>query len=296
MTSMILKEYLNPDDYSLIHKLQEICIGEDGTSLKLELDYKLRLASDEGGAIQEINEFMYFSGEELVGYIGIGSFGSAGSPIEVNGMVHPHYRRQGIFKRLSELVMAEWRRRNSASMLLLSDRQSISGQKFIEGTGAKYKHSEYEMYLGDQNGGPAQPLLQGISFRKATNADALEIARQNSIYFNQELSVEDMPMPEEEERRGLTIYLAEQNAEMIGKVHLQQTANVGAIYGLGVLPEHRGKGFGRAILTMAIERLKEANAGEIMLQVEAKNANALNLYKSCGFIETSTMDYFEIKA
>ena len=103
-------------------------------------------------------------------------------------------------------------------------------------------------------------------------------------------------MPEEEEKRGMTIYLAELDQQVIGKVHLQLTADLGAIYGLGVLPEFRGKGYGRAILLMAIERLQEASAGEIMLQVEAENANALNLYKSCGFKETSTMDYYELKA
>ena len=51
----------------------------------------------------------------------------------------------------------------------------------------------------------------------------------------------------------------------IGKVHLQLTGGTGGIYGLGVLPASRGKGFGRAILLKAIEKLKSANAKEIML-------------------------------
>ncbi|MNJ04698.1 hypothetical protein D3C73_1655750 [compost metagenome] len=46
---------------------------------------------------------------------------------------------------------------------------------------------------------------------------------------------------------------------------------------------------------MAVEKLIEANASSIMLQVATENANALHLYKSCGFIETSTMDYYELK-
>ncbi|MPN31713.1 hypothetical protein SDC9_179187 [bioreactor metagenome] len=44
----------------------------------------------------------------------------------------------------------------------------------------------------------------------------------------------------------------------------------------------------------AIEILKEKGAKDIMLQVEAKNSNALSLYKSCGFEETSTMNYYEL--
>ena len=72
-------------------------------------------------------------------------------------------------------------------------------------------------------------------------------------------------------------------------------SGTGGIYGLGVLPEFRGKGFGRAILTFGVEKLKDANATEVMLQVAAENGTALNLYKSCGFQETSVMDYFELK-
>ena len=62
---------------------------------------------------------------------------------------------------------------------------------------------------------------------------------------------------------------------------------------MGVLPENRKKGFGRAILMKAINMLKEANVEEIMLQVATGNATALALYKSCGFQEVSVMDYYE---
>ncbi|CAH2213520.1 GNAT family N-acetyltransferase [Tepidibacter aestuarii] len=302
-----LKETIDYEEHDLINKLQEKCIREDQIALKLELDYKMGITSENGkiASIQNVNEFMYFDGQQLIGYMGVCSFGGPGSSIEVNGMVHPEYRRQSVFKTLSELVIAEWKRRNSGSMLLLSDRQSNSGQKFIKGTGAQYKHSEYEMYLKEGNVKPLQSQLCGITFRKASNADALEIARQNAIYFNDKTDIissetiipnEYMILPEEEEKNGMTIYIAEKDQQIIGKANLQLIAGIGGIYGLGVLPEHRGKGFGRAILIMAIEKLKKLNANEVMLQVAAENSKALNLYKSCGFIETSTMDYYEIKA
>lgn len=283
-----LKENIDSEDYELIQQLQERCLGHDKTALKLELDYKLGVVGARNG-VQSINEFMYFDGERLIGYIGICSFGG---PWEVNGMVDPEYRRQGVFTKLFELVLAEAKRKDTKGMLLLSDRLSDSGQKFIAAAGARYNHSEYEMFL---KGEPAQ-RQPGLSFRKATNADAKEIARQNAIYFNdereEEVKPEDMIMPEEEEKRGMTCYLVEKDGEIIGKVNLQLTSKLGAIFGLGVLPEHRRKGYGRSLLLMAIEKLKEANAKDIMLQVAAENENALNLYKSCGFEETSTMDYY----
>lgn len=289
---------LRQEDYDLIHLLQLHCSKEDQITLKLELDYKLSDAANGADKvnIHNINEFMYFSGAQLVGYLGVSAFGGTSAPLEITGMVHPNYRRQRIFSKLFELALAECRRRNTGSVLLLCDRNSASGQMFLEKAGAAYSVSEFEMYLHDETAEVNKRQQCDISFRKAANADAFEIARQNAIYFGGRFDEENenIPLPEDEEKRGMTIYLAKKDDQLVGKVHLQLTNGIGGIYGLGVLPEHRGKGFGRAILLEAVEKLKAANATGIMLQVAAENAAALNLYKSCGFRETSIMDYFEL--
>lgn len=298
-----LKGSLNHEDYDLIHALQMLCSHKDQITLKLELDYKLgdALNSTDKTGIHDINEFMYFDGKQLIGYIGICSFGGTLAPLEITGMVHPEYRCQGIFSKLHELVIAECKRRNAGSILALCDKKSFPGQKFLERIGTAYKYSEFEMYLHDELYEANKELLSGIQFRKATNTDACEVARQNAIYFsdrakqeNNDVPMEGLLLPEDEERRGMTIYLAEREERIIGKVHLQLINETGGIYGLGVLPENRSKGFGRAILLKAIEKLKDAKAKEIMLQVAAENASALSLYKSCGFRETSVMDYFAL--
>lgn len=290
-----LKESLDHEDYELINRLQEQCVLEDGMTLKLELDYKLGAALELTRVIsmKQVNEFMYFVGPQLVGYMGISQFGGLGSPMEVTGMVHPEFRRQGIFTRLYELVTAERRRRSAGSMLMLCDRTSLSGQSFIEKIGAAYRHSEYEMVLREERREQQIERGGGLTFRKADNADAGEIARQNAIYFGDSGDSGDTPVPEEEEKRGMTIYLAEKEGLIIGKFHLQISSGTGGIFGVGVLPEHQGKGFGRALLLQAVEKLQETKMKKIFLQVAAENARALQLYKSCGFQETSIMDYFE---
>jgi len=344
-----LKEHLDQEDYNLISALQKKCVVADQSALKLELDYKLAAAIEdiEKADKKVMNEFMYFDKQRLVGYIGIGSFGGVGMPLELSGMVHPEYRKQGIFTTLQNLVMAECKRRSCKEVLVLCDNNSTNGQSFIQKLGAKYDHSEYEMYLRENYSTPEAVQLCDISFRKALNTDAYEIARQNAIYFNEPLPEviiekeknkdkdketeketetetetdididmdkeedtdnkedneedennslkEDMLLPEEEEKKGMIIYLAIKNKEIIGKIHLELNSEVGGIYGLGVLPEYRGKGYGRAILLGGVQMMKEYNRKHIMLQVAAENATALNLYKSCGFEETSTMDYFKLK-
>ena len=292
-----LGEYINVEDYRLINGLQNQCTQKEQITLKLELDYKLGVSSNLTGKgnSHRVNEFMYFDGDELIGYIGICDFGGPGSTIEVTGMVAPEYRRQGVFMKLHDLVTAECRHRSAQNILVLCDSGSVSGQAFIQVIGAVYKYSEIEMYL--QNGFQEISGKQrcGITLRKATNADYGEICMQDAIYFGDEdTSAESAAMPEDEEKRGMTIYLAEKDKQVIGKVNLQTSAKVGGIYGLGVLPEYRGKGFGKAILLEAVEKLKEAKSQKIMLQVATENLTALGLYRSCGFHETSVMDYFEL--
>ncbi len=290
--SINLRESLDAKSYTHINNLQRLCLEHDRTNLKLELDYKLGRAEGKPGSLKTINEFMCYEGELLIGYMGICDFG--GEEIEVNGMVHPDYRKKGIFKTLFSFAKNEWSKRRASRMLLLSDRDSLTGQAFIKRvSGVKYEHTEYEMFL--QSDTKQELNSCKVVLRKATGNDTREIARQNFIYFEQESQDENMLIPEEEARAGMIIYMAEVNNCVIGKVHLDISSNVGGIYGLGVLPEYRRKGYGRDILTLGIKELKSNNFQEIMLQVNVKNEKALDLYRSCGFEVTSTMDYYELK-
>ncbi|SHJ29233.1 Acetyltransferase (GNAT) family protein [Clostridium amylolyticum] len=284
-----LKDRIDKKDYKDINALEKLCLEEYKIALKLELDYKLKKGEDKH-KLDAINEFMYYEEDKLIGYIGICDFG--GEALEVNGMVHPKYRRMGVFKKLFSLVKDEWEKRKTQKMLLLSDNNSTSGMEFINSTGAIYGNSEYEMFLKSNT--KENTSTPRLILRKATNADAKEIAWQNSIYFNIEFKEEVTIIPEEEEKLGTTIYIAEVKGKIIGKVHLGINGQVGGIYGLGILPEYRGKGYGRDLLISAIEKLKEQNLKDIMLQVVVTNKRALNLYKSCGFQETSTMNYYEL--
>ncbi len=296
-----LTDRLTMDSYNRINRLQGICQQHEPVALKLELDYKLSAALN--GTLktesEEVNELMYYVGEQLIGYMGICAFGGSSTPVEITGMVHPEYRGQGVFTKLYELAMEECKRRKVCGSLGLCDNKSASGQGFVKKIGASYKCSEFEMYVKDELFVFNEELLKGITFRKAVNSDAKELSRQNAIYFDEPVEDDDAAddsraSPEDEEKRGMTIYLALKEDTIIGKVNLQLINGLGGIYGLGILPEYRGKGFGRALLLKAVKMLKEAGAKDVMLQVAAKNATALNLYKSCGFSETSVMDYFEL--
>ena len=232
--------------------------------------------------MNKINEFMFYDDNKLVGYAGICDFG--GDEIEVNGMVHPEYRRRGIFTRLFSLVKDEFNKRDSKGMLLLSDNNSIGGINFIKRITDDYHHSEYDMNLDMDV--IHKENFDNLVFRKVVKEDITKIARENFEFFN------------DNDNDGIlfdSTYVLETGNVIIGRVRLEIVDNIGGIYGLEVLPEYRGKGYGRELLIRSINKLKESKVNAINLQVETKNNNALNLYKSCGFKVNYTMDYYILK-
>ncbi|HOG63788.1 MAG TPA: GNAT family N-acetyltransferase [Sedimentibacter sp.] len=279
--SIKLKEILDINDFNDINNLQNICTDYDKTHLKIEIDYKLGKGDKNSENMNFINEFMFYDDNKLVGYAGICDFG--GDEIEINGMVHPDYRGRGIFTRLFSLVKDEFYKRDNKAMLLLSDNNSIAGINFIKNITDDYDHSEYDMYLD-------MDVVHNLSFdnlifRKAVYEEVNKITKENFEFFN----ANDI----EEISSGST-YIIETGNEIIGKVRLEIIDDIGGIYGLEILPDYRGKGFGRELLIQSINKLKEYKVKTVNLQVETENRNALNLYKSCGFKENYIMDYYRL--
>ncbi len=66
-----------------------MCDKHDGTQLKLN-DFLLRKRP-----FNESNDFLFFAGGELVGYLGMYQFNS--HEVELSGMDHPLTRKKGVF-------------------------------------------------------------------------------------------------------------------------------------------------------------------------------------------------------
>lgn len=292
-----LKEYISEENYREINKLQELCVLEDKVNLKLELDYKIKMHKDSVKESKEINEILYYVGDSLIGYLGMSSFG--GNISEINGMVHPEWRRQGIFKKLFQYLLDECRKRNFSEILLLTDNESESGVKFIKDIGGIYDVSEYRMRLDQIT---ISKTISPINLRKAKSFEKREIERQNEIFFygkeevesaqetylqEQEKSIND------EESLGETTYMVEFKGQTIGKIHIDYSDNSAFIFGFGILPQFRGKSYGKEALKSALQLIKERNIEKVELDVSCKNDTALNLYKSFGFQEESVMNYYK---
>lgn len=63
----------------------------------------------------------------------------------------------------------------------------------------------------------------------------------------------------------------------------------GAIQNLGVVPDHRAKGLGRALLMQALVGFAQVGANRALLEVTAHNESAIRMYRGVGFRCTKTI-------
>lgn len=70
---------------------------------------------------------------------------------------------------------------------------------------------------------------------------------------------------------------------------------LGSIQNVGVIPEHRGQGLGRALVLRALEGFRDAGVQRVALEVTAANKPAVELYRRLGFRHIST-NYREVRS
>lgn len=280
------RQHLTESDLDAIRGLERICNEHEGLIMKLNWD----MLSERHPGVT--NDFLCFDSKgQLAGYLALYSFGRPEA--EVSGMVHPLYRRSGIFTRLLAKASDECRQRgNVESLLFICDRKSSSGMAFIKSADAVFDHSENKMELP---GNMAPIEQQGpITLRKAAAKDIGTLAKLDAICFGRTEDeartyyIENLISSDE-------LYISVLDGNDIGMLKLCREDRDILVYGFGILPEYRGRGYGRLTLGRAINTALERKPDHVALEVDCVNDTALSLYKSCGFKTTVTYDYYRIK-
>lgn len=267
-----------------IEALEAACLAADGGRLKLEYSTLRHRPLDVA------NDFFWRDGSEIVAFLGI--YMHQRTEAEICGMVHPRRRREGIFTRLLAEAAAELRRRDLQRVLLVVDRSCEAGVGFSLRRGGVLESSEYRMRQVEA------PELQGaheqLTLRTGTRdeGDFVRgcIARAFSLP-DEALAGDDWHV------RSEGTLVIEHAGERVGvmRVERDDKASEAGIYGFAVLPEHQGRGYGRAALSKISRDLRDDGVTSVHLEVLVDNPAALHLYESCGFVALGIEDYYLVQ-
>jgi ribosomal-protein-alanine N-acetyltransferase len=75
----------------------------------------------------------------------------------------------------------------------------------------------------------------------------------------------------------------------LSSIGLSGLVKKGHVVSVAVLPEHRRKGIGEALVTQAMAGMRKYNAKQCFLEVRVTNQEAVSLYKKLGFEVTRTI-------
>lgn len=261
-------------------ELEQRVLAVDGGRLKLEWG---TLRARPG---QQIEDLLWWEGEELVGFLGLYAFG--GPSVELAGMVSPAWRRRGGGGALLEAALTLCRERGAQQALLVVPRSSEAGQRLAVRRTATLAHSEHALVLRTLP--PTVPKEPDLLLRPALAADNATVLMLLEAAFAR-------PMPGWSNRKDTPdeqTLIIELSGNAVGTMRLTQTKDEAGIYGFAVAPTEQGKGIGRTALRRVCQQLFAEGAQCVALEVEVNNDRALGLYTSVGFERVTTEDYYAI--
>jgi ribosomal protein S18 acetylase RimI-like enzyme len=284
---LVRQQVLTDQDRDAVEQLAARCRQHEGLALGWILEPPGPVP-DHG-----TNQLLYYEAGALVGFMSL----PPGLEIELCGLVHPQHRRRGIGRALLTAAREEYRQRGVLSLLLVCEPASGSGKAFVEAVGARYCDSEYQMELDRAALSRRVPPQHSVQLQRASIEDTEALIRLTAASFGDPVEQVRQRIVQWLRESSQRFYMAKLHEEPIGslRVFMIPDASCVSIYTFGVLPDYRGRGYGRQILAETIYALLAEGWKQILIEVNTENRSALSVYHACGFKEIATYGYYELE-
>lgn len=281
------------DTVGEIRRLEGECRARDGFLGKVSLDPSLQFDP----SIDSV--FLGYEGGRLVAFLSL--FIPTPHEAEVTGMTLPAFRRQGRFTRLLREAARGLERHGIGEMLLECEDMSADGLAAVRKLDAHYEFTELMMRYSRRSDPYRVRARPACRLVPASAQDLNRLAAMDALIF-------DTPREESEKMIRGTLaspvrrqYLLTNGGESVGlaAVCFGEAETPGAqaeamIYGLGVLPAYRGRGFGNELVWLVTRRLLRGGWDNILLEVDSSNTVARRLYAGCGFERECAIVYYRL--
>jgi ribosomal protein S18 acetylase RimI-like enzyme len=274
---------LSPNELVDLRVLIDVAVAYDGFSPRWSWD-EIAAASDE-----PVRLLSYYQGK-LVGCLVLS--GLQGVEVEATGLVHPAYRRQGIFSALVEQARELCIKHGVLGLILVSEEQSLAAKAFAQSRNAPLLMAEHLMQLDQWVSSPQAHPSFSLRIASLDDAEVITDIRNEDNGFEEHML---LPLIRSQIEQGSRTYVVgEAENRVVGTANIDWIEGLPYIYGFVIRPQERGKGFGRLLLRQLLDLIVSEYQGPILLEVETDNSVAINLYHSLGFRVITTYEYYRV--
>jgi len=265
-----------------MHRLEIICKDQDNLTGSIFVDTTMNFN-------QEINSiFLMYDGSHLISLLTM--FLPTQHEAEITALTLPSHRGKGYFKELLSKAVEELIKYEIPEVLFVLESQSITGKHVITNLAAQYDFTEYSLRLDVRK---YVPLASNrLKYLNPSVEDFNQLIATSMRIFDDSYEDAQGMIDNVFQSNTRDQHLGMLSDEIVGMGSSSRDGEEVSIFGFGITPEFRSKGYGYELLHLIVERLRQSGIREIVIEVDSINTHAFNLYQKFGFrIETAFVYY-----
>ena len=280
---------LSQEELSKAKKLINCCQAYDGTYRDPYLSNMLNFNPDMAAF------FLYYEKGELVGLLTVYA---DDQDVEVAILVHPNHRRQGIARALYRSFQKEMASYPIESVTFQTERVFLERHPDFVNNWGLVEDEETETWLGRDRTAYAFDSRSDVDVLLAEPSYLEAIARLHHQTFSDEtesLELSHRYISEALKDPDSLLYILLKDGQVIGVCTVDVSGTSNYLYGLAVVEDYRGKGYGSYLAKSLINQLIEQNDKAFQIAVEDSNVGAKRLYEKIGFVKQTQVVYLKPK-
>ncbi|MEC0168321.1 GNAT family N-acetyltransferase [Paenibacillus graminis] len=269
-TNVIPLLYHSKEQIADITRLEQDCSQSDSFYINAGIEHLAKADGDHG--------ILCYQDNHIIGLLSW--YTSDGRIANINALVHPGHRRQGVFRSLLQRAAEDMKPQGIEVLCFRFPQGSQAGLAAAQSLGAVFNRSEYLMALNPMI--VNSPVSMDLSLFPAGPEDFEFMVACSSAAFGDSEAWTRRYFTQTN-KPGRVTYIAWMNNYRVGLIRFNSLNDVTIIHDFCILPSHQGKGLGQNVLILALELLSQKPHPHIRLSVVTDNERALSLYRNAGF-------------
>ena len=268
-----------------VHHLEKICKDQDHLKGSIFVDTTMNYNQDMNSI------FLMYDGNQLISLLTM--FVPTQHEAEITALTLPAQRGKGYFNKLLFKAVEELIKYEIPEVLFVVESQSMTGKQVVKQLAAQFEYTEYSMRLDNRKYVPL--AFNRLQYLKPSEQDLKRLIDTSMTIFEDTYEDAQMMVANIFKSGTRDQYLGVLKDEIIGMGSSSRDGDEVSIFGFGITPTFRSKGYGFELLHLIIEEVRKSGLREIVIEVDSTNAHAFNLYQKFGFQIEVAYEYYRKK-